>query len=98
MTTALNIVKKELRSRTRAPQSPGPLQHSLSEPSGDRVGVAQALADLPPRQQQAAVLFYIGDLPIALVADSMRISEGAVKAHLAQARATLQKALEVKHG
>lgn len=97
MTTALNVIKKELRSQNRLPRSAAPSPQAHSEHT-DRVGVAQALSELPSRQQQATVLYYIGDLPIALIAESMSISEGAVKAHLAQARATLQKALEVRHG
>lgn len=97
MATALNVVKKELRSQNRRPRSAAPSSQAHAE-AADRVGVAQALSQLPPRQQEATVLYYIGDLPIALIAESMSITEGAVKAHLAQARATLQKALEVRHG
>jgi DNA-directed RNA polymerase specialized sigma24 family protein len=42
------------------------------------------------------VLYYLGDLPIPVVADLMGITEGAVKAHLAQARAALRPMLEVR--
>lgn len=97
MTTALNEVKRQLKKHKRHMPLEASPQISNMESSTDRVGVAQALAGLRPRQQQAAVLFYIGDMEIKAVAEVMSISEGAVKAHLAQARTKLEQLLEVNH-
>ncbi len=93
MTTALNLAKRRFRGRTVVPQpqppavSPGPDER--------RVDLVRALAALPLRQRQALVLHYVGDLDTAAVADVMHVSEGTVKAHLAQGRAALRKKLEV---
>ncbi len=97
MTTALNELKRQLKKRTRSASLDPVPRVSEMESSTDRVGVAQALATLRPRQQQAAVLFYIGDMGIKTIAEVMSISEGAVKAHLAQARTKLERLLEVNH-
>ena len=98
MTTALNVVKRELRRRYRfAAGTPAPEQ-SLSQERVERLDVADAIRRLPKRQQYAVTLYYIGDLSVAQIAHLMSISEGTVKAHLSQARTTLQRILEVKHG
>lgn len=52
------------------------------------------LRDLPLRRKQAIILFYFADLPIAVIAELMHISEGAVKAHLSAGREALAAALE----
>lgn len=89
MTTAFNYCRRHTRSAKlilgrRAPD-PGPTE--------DRVDMVAALRTLAPRQRTAVLLFYIGDLPVRAVADSMGISEGAVKAHLSKARDALRKRL-----
>lgn len=94
MTTALNLCRRRGRD-------PVPLRHEIAshgratDRGGDRVDVQRALATLPPRQRQAAILHYLGDLPVAVVAELMQISEGAVKSHLFAARAALRRSLEV---
>lgn len=99
MTTALNVCRRQLRRN-----SPAAATEDLSKerpgPNRDltlRVDVSTALRNLPPRQREAVVLFYVGDLPLGAIADLMAISEGAVKAHLAQGRKALRGLLEVKH-
>jgi RNA polymerase sigma-70 factor (ECF subfamily) len=52
-----------------------------------------AVRRLPTRQAQAVALRYVYDCPVAEVARVMRISEGAVKAHLSRGRQTLSQAL-----
>lgn len=52
-----------------------------------------AVRRLPTRQAQAVALRYIYDCPVAEVADVMRISEGAAKAHLFRGRQTLIRVL-----
>ena len=52
--------------------------------------VASLLAELPRQQRMAMALFYVDNLSIAEVADTMKLSEGAVKFHLHQGRARLR--------
>ena len=95
MTTAMNLCKRELKQRLR----PNPLAQPEAPPreaaTADRVDVLAALHMLPFRQRQATVLFYWADLPTPAIAQLMGLSEGAVRAHLAHARTTLRKTLEV---
>lgn len=94
MTTALNICKKEAKKATRwaeyeAEVAPGPVPPA----SPDRLDLVSALRALPLRQRQAILLFYLCDLPVPVVSDLMNVAEGTVRAHLAQARAALRRAL-----
>lgn len=93
MTTALNLARRWFRGpRTE------PLPQEAAAPAGpdgDRVDLVRALGRLPFRQRQALVLHYVGDLDTAAVAAVMEVSEGTVKAHLAQGRAALRRKLEV---
>jgi RNA polymerase sigma factor (sigma-70 family) len=94
MTTALNLCRR----RARDPLPVGDRPEAVSAvvaPRADRVDLQRALRALPARQRQAAILHYLGDLSIASVAEAMQISEGAVKAHLFEARKSLRRALEV---
>lgn len=94
MTTALNLAKH------RGPEAPSTNAAGVSRPGprSDRVDLVRALRFLPFRQRQALILHYVGDLPPHAVASVMGISEGTVKAHLAQGRAALRKKLEVSDG
>ena len=60
----------------------------------ERSAVVSALRTLPPRQREALVLRYYGDLSEAQIASSMGISRGAVKSHTARAIAALRSVLE----
>ncbi len=51
------------------------------------------LRSLPRRQREVAVLHYVDDLPIALIAELIGVSEGAVKNALFHARRSLAEAL-----
>lgn len=95
MTTALNLCRRSWARRLRERRRPAGDVEEARGPNPNRVDVAAGLRRLPERQRQALVLNYIGDLPLPAVADLMGVSEGAVKAHLAQGRATLRKLLEV---
>ncbi len=94
MTTALNLAKRNrqrpmVNSDGRAP----------APAAGEaRLDLVAALRRLPHRQAQALVLTYIGDLPVAAVADLMGTSEGTVKSHLARGRAALRKLMEDHDG
>lgn len=65
---------------------PGPDVH-------DRVDLARALADLPPRQRAMVVLRHLEDLSIAEVADLIGIAEGTVKSQTARGVRALRRAL-----
>lgn len=52
-----------------------------------------ALAGLPLRERQVAVLFYVHDLAVADVARALGVSEGSVKTLLSRARAHLARSL-----
>lgn len=60
--------------------------------------LATAVAGLTPQQRAVVALHYLDDLAVADVAATMRLSEGAVKYHLHQARARLRIALETPDG
>jgi RNA polymerase sigma-70 factor, ECF subfamily len=96
MTTALNLCKKHGRRKGREVASDSAPEIATPAPTAHRVDVSIALAALPARQRMATILFYIGDLPLPAIADAMGVSEGTVKAHLAQARTNLRGALEVR--
>lgn len=95
MTTALNASKRLGRNAAReVPAVTVPGSHA--GPNPHRVDVAAALQKLGARQRVATVLYYLGDVPIPAIADVMGVSEGTVKAHLAQARKKLREVLEVR--
>jgi RNA polymerase sigma-70 factor (sigma-E family) len=58
--------------------------------------VVMAMRSLPPRQREALVLRYYGDLSEAQVASAMGISRGAVRSHLARAFASLRATLAME--
>src|SRR5215467_10369102 len=62
-----------------APDMPSAEQGALT--LLERTAVVTALRSLPPRQREALVLRYYGDLSEAQIADAMGISKGAVKSH-----------------
>ena len=97
MRTALNLCKKwgRTKSRTTTTALGEAAGAGASGPSETRVDIVAALRQLPNRQRHATILFYWGDLPLPVIADLMGIAEGTVKAHLAQARASLRTSLEV---
>jgi RNA polymerase sigma-70 factor (sigma-E family) len=77
-----------------APDLPSPEQSALT--LLERTAVVAALRSLPPRQREALVLRYYGDLSEAQIAAAMGISRGAVKSHTARAVASLRKVLEME--
>ena len=92
---AMNLSRSRLRrlrvERLVRPRLTDP--PSIEGPSGDRLDVVRALAALPRRQREVAVLRYFLDLSTADIAQEMRTSEGTVKSQLSKARAHLADAL-----
>jgi len=76
-----------------APDMPSAEQGALA--LLERSAVVTALRALPPRQREALVLRYYGDLSEAQIATAMGISRGAVKSHTARAIAALRTVLEI---
>jgi RNA polymerase sigma-70 factor (sigma-E family) len=64
----------------------------------DQADFGRALRALPRRQAQAVALFYVEDLSIPQIAAVLGCAEGTVKAHLAKARHTLAKRLQLDPG
>jgi RNA polymerase sigma-70 factor (sigma-E family) len=60
----------------------------------ERSAVVAAVRTLPPRQREAVVLRYYGNLSEAQIAAAMGISKGAVKSHTARAMIALRAVLE----
>jgi RNA polymerase sigma-70 factor (sigma-E family) len=77
-----------------APDMPSAEQGALT--LLERTAVVTALRSLPPRQREALVLRYYGDLSEAQIASAMGISRGAVKSHTARAIASLRAGLEAE--
>lgn len=63
--------------------------------SVDRVDIQRALAGLPRRQRQIAVLRYFLHMDTREVADALGVSEGTVKNSLSKARAALAVNLQI---
>jgi RNA polymerase sigma-70 factor, ECF subfamily len=81
----------ERRARRRQPVSPA----AVPGPGEDHMDVASALATLPCRQREVAVLRYLLEMSTAEVAAALGIGEGTVKSSLARARTHLVRTLAI---
>jgi RNA polymerase sigma-70 factor (sigma-E family) len=105
---ALSYLRQSVVNRSRSVlrhrmvvdrNAPGPPPDVPSAEQGviallERSAVVAALRALPPRQREALVLRYYGDLSEAQIASAMGISRGAVKSHTARAKSALRAVLE----
>jgi RNA polymerase sigma-70 factor (sigma-E family) len=64
----------------------------------DHADFWQAVRTLPHRQAQAVALYYLEDLSVQQIAVVLDCAEGTVKAHLAKARHSLAKRLQLHAG
>ena len=88
--SGLRRIRSERRARARLAGS------GVGEPpTADRIDVDRALATLPRRQREAAVLRFFLQMSTSDAARVMQVSEGTVKSSLARARAALAKALGI---
>jgi len=62
-------------------------------PSPERVVLLQALATLPVPQRRAVIMYYLGDMTVAEVAEIEGANENTVKQRLHRARAALANQL-----
>lgn len=68
------------------------VQH-VDGPGPDRLALAQALAELPPKQRRAIVLHHLGGLTVKEIAEQCAVPENTVKSWLHRGRAALATAL-----
>jgi len=96
-TVALNLARsglRRIRSERRARARLG--TSGVGEPpTADRIDVERALAGLPRRQREVAVLRYYLQLDTREVASALQLNEGTVKSTLFRARAALAEALGI---
>lgn len=87
MTTALNLLRKE-----RARPAETELRAEALPPvfDGSDLAAIESLRSLPHRQRAAALLYYLGDIPVHEIAEVMHVADGTVKALLSQARESLR--------
>lgn len=96
---ALNRLRDHFRRADRGRRAMQRLGHRDElvvdgpEPPREDSGVLEALAALPRQQRIATSLYYVEQLSVREVAESMKLSEGAVKYHLHAARAALRDAV-----
>lgn len=64
-------------------------EESVPEISPDRLALVAAMKRLPDNQRRAVVLHYLGDCPVAEVAEMMGVPPGTVKSWLHRGRAAL---------
>ncbi len=96
---ALNLVTDRMRARTRVRRLGKRLMArrqgtigDTSESMWDQTFWAEVAA-LPIRRRNATVLFYVVDLSIAEIADTLQVAEGTVKSDLSRAREHLRRRL-----
>ena len=96
-TVALNLARsglRRIRTERRARARLG--DSAIGEPpTADRIDVDRALASLPRRQREVAVLRYYLQLNTREVASTLELDEGTVKSTLFRARAALAQALGI---
>jgi len=96
-TVALNLARSGLRRMRSERRARARLDTSgVGEPAtADRIDVERALAALPRRQREVAVLRYYLQLNTREVASALELEEGTVKSTLFRARAALAQTLGI---
>ena len=90
----LVAIRLAVKARTRSARSrPVPPAPSHPVPSGDRVDIERALAQLPTMQRAAVVLHYLEDLPTDEVAHALGCRPATARVHLHRARIRLAELL-----
>lgn len=64
-------------------------EEHMEGPSPDRVALTKALSGIPEHHRRAVVLFYLGQLSVAEIAEQEGVAEGTVKSWLSRGRAAL---------
>lgn len=84
------LVERRVRQLAKAGVS-----EVVAPATGEVIDVQRAIAALPRRQRETAVLRFVLELDTREVAQVLGVDEGTVKSHLARARAKLVDALAV---
>jgi RNA polymerase sigma-70 factor, ECF subfamily len=95
-TVAMNLSRKAWRRALVERRSRGRIARpDVTTGAGldDALDVRAAIARLPRRQRETAVLRYVLEMDTREVATALGIDEGTVKSHLSRARAALGRAL-----
>jgi RNA polymerase sigma-70 factor (ECF subfamily) len=99
---AANLATSGLRRRLLEARAlarlAGRREPALDPLPAEQADFGRALRALPRRQAQAVALFYVEDLSVQQIAAVLDCAEGTVKAHLAKARHTLAKRLQLDPG
>ena len=77
----------------RRPEPEAPVE-AIDEAFAQRAAVLEAMRALPQRQREVLALRYYLDLSEAEIADTLRISRGAVKSHASRGAAALRELLK----
>ncbi|MCR6711893.1 MAG: sigma-70 family RNA polymerase sigma factor [Demequina sp.] len=89
-TIHIDGLRKQARWHRAAPSLPRP--DAVAGPADEVAeadAVATALGALAPRVRAVIAMYYWEDLPVATIADAMRIAEGTVKGYLQDGRRAL---------
>jgi RNA polymerase sigma-70 factor, ECF subfamily len=84
---------RRARSRRRILERLGRPPESVPAASAEVVDMVAALRQLPPRQREVLVLFYVVELPVEEIGRQLRLPSGTVKSRLARGRAALARLL-----
>jgi RNA polymerase sigma factor (sigma-70 family) len=96
LTTTLNILRRKTRRKSDMPVSADQRQPETDlEASLD---LWHAISQLPKRQAQAVIMYYLADLSVKHVASAMGCKEGTARAHLDRARKQLARSLDPAEG
>ena len=96
VTTNLALSARSRRHAERAAVERLGALHSLPAPAPDVDEFWSVVRDLPARQRDAVMLFYLEDRSVAAIAVEMSCAENTVKAHLHKARQRLARDLGVE--
>jgi RNA polymerase sigma-70 factor, ECF subfamily len=93
-TTAINLHRNRLRKLRNLAK----IRHRLEQPTDlegldEHVAVVSALRTLPEGHRQVIALYYLADLSVAEVAETLGCAVGTVKSRLQRARESLALAL-----
>ena len=91
--------RSETRRRRREDRQAGEVMTATPSHEAGLIGdieVVALLQALPRQQRTVAALFYVEDISLADIAESLDITTGAVKFHLSKARERLRAILEAE--
>jgi RNA polymerase sigma-70 factor (ECF subfamily) len=83
-------IRRAVRVRSRPPAAEAGVDLEVSDGALEAaIDLRRAILSLPCRQRAAVVLYYLYDLPMVEVAETLRCAEGTAKTYLHRARQQL---------